>query len=85
MQSLSLLARKLNTYFWLPYVLTVAGFLAYILHALEIARTKGSFLDEGLYLYKGYLFATGQQIPFADFGVWTNHAILSFLIPGYIQ
>ena len=85
MQSLSVLARKLNSYPWLPAVLSIAGFLAYILRAVEIARTKTSFLDEGLYLYKGYLFATGQQIPFIDYGVWTNHAILSFLIPGYIQ
>ena len=85
MQSLPVLARKLNTYPWLPAFLAIAGFLAYLLHAVAIARTTGSFLDEGLYLYKGYLFATGQQIPFADYGVWTNHAILSFLIPGYIQ
>ena len=85
MQSLSVLARKLNSYPWLPIVLAVAGFFAYVLRAVEIARTKTSFLDEGLYLYKGYLFATGQQIPFADYGVWTNHAILSFLIPGYVQ
>ena len=85
MQSLSVLAKKLNSYPWLPIVLAIVGFFAYLLRAVEIARTKTSFLDEGLYLYKGYLFATGQQIPFADYGVWTNHAILSFLIPGYIQ
>lgn len=85
MQSLPVLARKLNTYPWLPIFLAIAGFLAYLLHAVAIARTTGSFLDEGLYLYKGYLFATGQQIPFADYGVWTNHAVLSFLIPGYVQ
>jgi hypothetical protein len=85
MQSLSVVTRKLNSYPWLPAVLAIAGFFAYILRAVEIARTKTSFLDEGLYLYKGYLFATGQQIPFADYGVWTNHAILSFLIPGYVQ
>jgi hypothetical protein len=85
MQSLPVLARKLNTYPWLPVLLAMAGFVAYILRAMEIARTTTSYLDEGLYLYKGYLFATGQQIPFADYGVWTNHAILSFLIPGYIQ
>src|ERR1044072_6153865 len=65
--------------------LTIAGFLAYVLQALEIARTKTSFLDEGLYLYKGYLFVNGLQTPFADYGMWTNHAILSFLIPGTIQ
>ena len=52
---------------------------------IDIARTKTSFLDEGLYVYKGCLFANGAICPFADYGVWTNHAILSFLIPGYIQ
>ena len=79
------LVRNVQSLPWLPAVLSIAGFLAYILQAAEIARTKTSFLDEGLYLYKGYLFATGQQVPFADYGLWTNHAILSFLIPGYIQ
>lgn len=85
MQNVSVFAKKLNSFPWLPALLTIAGFIVYILRAVEIARTRTSFLDEGLYLYKGYLFATGQQIPFADYGVWTNHAILSFLIPGYIQ
>lgn len=85
MRSSSGLAGRVAALTWLPAVLTVAGFLAYLLLAVQTARTKTSFLDEGLYLYKGYLFATGQQTPFADYGVWTNHAILSFLIPGYIQ
>ena len=85
MQSLPVLAGKLNRYPWLPALLSIAGIFAYLLQAVAIARTTTSFLDEGLYLYKGYLFATGQQIPFADYGVWTNHAILSFLIPGFIQ
>ncbi len=77
--------RKIKSISWLPAFLTIAGFVAYLLRALEIARTKTSFLDEGLYLYKGYLFANGVQTPFADYGLWTNHAILSFLIPGYVQ
>lgn len=85
MQSISALVRKLNSLAWLPTFLAVAGFAAYILEAVHTARTKTSFLDEGLYLFKGYLFAQGLQTPFADFGVWTNHAVLSFLIPGYIQ
>jgi hypothetical protein len=85
MQSVSVLAGKVKSISWLPAFLTMAGFLAYVLQAIQIARTKTSFLDEGLYLYKGYLFANGLQIPFADYGVWTNHAIFSFLIPGYIQ
>lgn len=70
---------------WLPAFLTVAGFIVYILQAIDTARTKTSFLDEGLYVYKGWLFATGKYVPFQDYGLWTNHAVLSFLIPGYIQ
>lgn len=35
--------------------------------------------------FKGLLFATGQFTPFQDFGVWTNHMPLAFLIPGQIQ
>ena len=85
MQKVVVLVRKIASLPWLPAFLTIAGFLAYILRAVEIALTKTSFLDEGLYLYKGYLFANGLQTPFADYGLWTNHAILSFLIPGYIQ
>lgn len=85
MQNIVAQARRILSISWMPAFLSVAGFVAYLLRALEIARTYTSFLDEGLYLFKGYLFATGQQIPFADYGVWTNHAILSFLIPGYAQ
>ena len=85
MQNSSVPVRKIVSISWLPAFLTIAGFVAYLLRALEIARTKTSFLDEGLYLYKGYLFANGVQTPFADYGLWTNHAILSFLIPGYVQ
>ncbi|MGB8984041.1 MAG: hypothetical protein WCC12_19380 [Anaerolineales bacterium] len=85
MQRISDLARKIISLPWLPAFLTLAGFAAYILQAVEIARTKMSFLDEGLYVYKGWLFATGQYVPFQDYGLWTNHAVLSFLIPGYIQ
>lgn len=85
MQRVSALIRKISSLPWLPAFLTIAGFIAYVLQAIDIARTKTSFLDEGLYVYKGWLFATGQYVPFQDYGLWTNHAILSFLIPGYIQ
>jgi len=85
MQRISVSISRIISLARLPFAMSLAGALVYVFHALYIARTKTSFLDEGLYLYKGYLFATGQQIPFADYGVWTNHAILSFLIPGYIQ
>lgn len=85
MQYIAAQARRIVSLPWFPTFLSVTGFLTYLVRALEIARTHTSFLDEGLYLVKGYLFATGQQIPFVDYGVWTNHAILSFMIPGYIQ
>ncbi len=85
MQNVPGSVRKITSLPWLPAFLAIAGFIAYVLRAVEIARTKTSFLDEGLYLYKGYLFVNGLQAPFSDYGVWTNHAILSFLIPGYIQ
>lgn len=85
MQNIAAPVRRILSLPWLPTFLSIAGFLAYLIRALDIARTKTSFLDEGLYLFKGYLFATGAQTPFADYGVWTNHAILSFLIPGYVQ
>jgi hypothetical protein len=85
MQSVSAITRKIISIPWLPYAVALAGGFVYIFHAVLIAHTKTSFLDEGLYLYKGYLFVNGLQTPFADYDVWTNHAILSFLIPGYIQ
>src|SRR5215213_9337805 len=85
MQNVSVWVKKIIATPWLAALLTIAGFLAYVLQAVEIAHTKTSFLDEGLYLYKGYLFVNGLHTPFADYGMWTNHAILSFLIPGYIQ
>ena len=85
MQRVSASLRNIRSLAGLPFLLALAGFVVYLLRALDIARTKTSFLDEGLYLYKGYLFVTGGQVPFADGGMWTNHAILSFLIPGYVQ
>jgi hypothetical protein len=85
MQRISALAGKITSIRWLPAFLTAAGFVAYILQAVNIAHTKTSFLDEGLYVYKGWLFATGRYAPFQEYGPWTNHAVLSFLIPGYIQ
>jgi hypothetical protein len=85
MQRVSEFARKIASLPWLPDVLTVAGLIAYLIQAIDTARTKTSFLDEGLYVYKGWLFATGRYAPFQEYGPWTNHAVLSFLIPGYIQ
>jgi hypothetical protein len=67
------------------HIMALLGALTYLLTALNVARTTTSYLDEGLYLYKGLLFANGVYTPFQDYGVWTNQMPLSFLIPGYIQ
>ena len=85
MQRLSRWFGKIIAVPWLPAVLTAAGFIAYAFNALVTARTKTSFLDEGLYLVKGLLFATGKYVPFQDYGPWTNHMPFIFLIQGYIQ
>ena len=85
MQRLSVSVKKILSYSWMPTIVSLTGGVVYILQALHIARTKTSFLDEGMYLYKGWLFLTGQQVPYAAFGVQTNHSILSYLIPGLSQ
>ena len=51
---------------------------------MVFAHTTVSNLDEGAYLLKGMLFATGKYHPF-DPGISTNKAPLAFLIPGYVQ
>jgi hypothetical protein len=61
------------------------GGAAYALLAYGQIHGQVSVLDEGLYLYKGLLFARGLYWPFQDFGPLTNHMPLSFLIPGWIQ
>ena len=67
------------------HITALLGALTYLLNTLHLARTTTSYLDEGLYLYKGWLFTNGVYAPFQDDGVWTNQMPLSFLIPGYIQ
>lgn len=49
------------------------------------AHNQVSVLDEGLYLYKGWLFSTGKYIPFQAYGPWTNQMPLAFLIPGWVE
>jgi hypothetical protein len=70
---------------WLAEGLALAAGIIYLLQALQYAHSQVSILDEGSYLVKGYLFATGQYWPYQDFGPWSNHMPLSFLIPGYVQ
>ena len=85
MQRLSASVNRILALAWMPTLVSMTGVAVYVLQALHIARTRTSFLDEGMYLYKGWLFISGQQIPYADYGVQTNHSILSYLIPGLSQ
>lgn len=61
------------------------GAVLFLVQSLWYAHTSISSLDEGAYLYKGILFATGQYRPFQPYGVWTNKAPFAFLIPGYFE
>lgn len=70
---------------WVALLFTLAGFGWYAWQAWAAALTVRSSLDEGNYLYKGYLFATGVYQPYAPYSPWLNKMPLSFLIPGWVQ
>jgi hypothetical protein len=70
---------------WLADLTALCGLLVNVLQLWWAAHNQLSVLDEGLYLYKGWLFASGQYTPFQDYGPWTNQMPLAFLIPGWIQ
>jgi hypothetical protein len=69
---------------WTADVVALIGLAVYIVQSIVFAHTTVSNLDEGAYLLKGFLFATGKYHPF-DPGISTNKGPLSFLIPGYVQ
>ncbi len=68
-----------------PYIVFAAGLMLFLGQALVYIHQLPSTLDEGNYLYKGYLFITGVIRPFQPYGVWTNKMPLAFLIPGAAQ
>ncbi|MFC1936595.1 hypothetical protein ACFLYP_02885 [Chloroflexota bacterium] len=70
---------------WLALLAAALGGWYFLVRSKVYAHDQASVLDEGAYLIKGWLFATGEFKPFQDFGPWTNHMPLSYLIPGYIQ
>lgn len=69
----------------LPFLLAGFGFIYFAGQLWMAGQTQLSVLDEGLYLYKGLLFATGKFAPFQDFGPWTNQMPFAFLLPGWVQ
>jgi hypothetical protein len=66
-------------------LLALIGAAVYLAVSIHFANTQRSTIDEGLYLYKGYLFAKGVYHPFQEYGLRTEYSPLSYLIPGYIQ
>jgi len=71
---------------WLPFVVAGIGGMIYAVKSWKMAHSLATMiLDEGMYIYKGYLFAIGKYAPYQDYGPLTNHMPLSFMIPGYIQ
>ncbi len=67
------------------HLIALMGVAVFSNQIWKYSHTQMSVLDEGLYLTKGWLFATGRYTPFQDYGPWTNHMPLSFLIPGWVQ
>lgn len=70
---------------WTARLLAAGAVVVYVLQAWGYAHTQNSVLDEGDYLLKGLFFVRGVYRPFQDYGFWTNHMPLSFLIPGWVQ
>jgi hypothetical protein len=78
------LFQKRKIPFWAADVVALLGLAVYIAQSIYFAYNTVSNLDEGAYLLKGYLFATGKYSPF-DPGISMGKAPLAFLIPGYVQ
>jgi hypothetical protein len=76
--------QKRNWPIWTADAVALIGLVVYFVQAMLFAHTTISNLDEGAYLLKGILFASGKYHPF-DPGISTNKAPLAFLIPGYVQ
>ena len=85
MQSILKTIRKLATLPGIAEIMAVLGSVAFLIQAGGYAHRLVSSLDEGNYLYKGWLFATGAYTPFQPYGPWTNKMPLAFVIPGWGQ
>ena len=77
--------RRIASTPWLAEILAGLGALLYVLQSSIYIHQIIPTLDEGGYLYKGYLFVTGVYKPYQNFGPQTNKMPLSFLIPGWVQ
>lgn len=70
----------------LAYALAAVGGLIYAWQTWSLAHSLTTMiLDESMYIYKGYLFVTGEYAAYQDYGPLTNHMPLAFVVPGFIQ
>jgi hypothetical protein len=77
--------KKIQSSILAAYLTAFLGAAAFLGQSAVYLFRLPSTLDEGNYLYKGYLFATGVLWPYQDYGVWTNKMPFAFLIPGWVQ
>ena len=84
-QQLSQVMKRLSSLPWLAEGTALLLGAVYLIQSIRYAHTSNTVLDEGAYLYKGLLFVSGRYLPYQDYGPWTNHMPLSFLIPGVAQ
>lgn len=70
---------------WMPEALALVAGIWASFQLWNYALTRDSVLDEGAYLYKGFLYATGQYRMYQPYGPWNYHMPLAYLVPGYIQ
>jgi len=68
-----------------PEAVAMLGGVVYLIQAILYMHIRLPNLDEGSYLYKGYLLAKGIYSPFQPYGVWLNKMYLSFDIWGWIE
>jgi len=83
--SIEKIIQKIKSLPGIAEIIAVIGGVIFLFQALHFAHIQESILDEGLYLVKGYLFASGHYTPFQPDGPWTNQMPLSYLIPGFMQ
>jgi hypothetical protein len=81
----SFLSRQWLTRIQWPELIALLGLILYTIQALVYAHLLLPNLDEGSYLYKGYLLAEGLYKPFQPYGFWINKMYLSFFIWGWVQ
>lgn len=80
-----ILSRQWLTRIQWPELLALLGLILYSVQALVYIHLILPNLDEGSYLYKGYLLAVGMYKPFQPYGFWINKMYLSFFIWGWVQ